>query len=204
MKLNKKGITLMELMVTIILIGIVLLFLFQLLLSIKGETETNTFAYNNQYNRTEELYKIVQDIRKNNLTGIFPIASTNKILLGYKFTFTEDRDSTMTIEKEGNKYYLYYDDINNNKNRWQMKSVNIDPCVNFIVRKGEGTNDQFYFKLAIRMYNNPYHELNNKKYNNLVDDLEIMGLGYKGDITSDTNNLLNTDISNHNIGTCTD
>ena len=83
MKLNNKGITLTELLITIVLVGIVLLFLFQLLIDIKGETETNTFAYNNQYNRTESLYKIEEDIRKNDLTGVFQLPNTSNKIISY-------------------------------------------------------------------------------------------------------------------------
>ena len=50
MKLNNKGMTLVELLISIALIGIVLTFLFQMLNDLHLETENNNYAYNNQIN----------------------------------------------------------------------------------------------------------------------------------------------------------
>ena len=54
--LNNKGMSLMEILVSIILISVVLVFLFELLIDLKNESKNNDYASNNQINRMEIIY----------------------------------------------------------------------------------------------------------------------------------------------------
>ena len=60
MRLSNKGMSLMELLISIALVGVVLVFIFQLLVDLKDEKETNNFVYDNQLNRIQAI-KVVED-----------------------------------------------------------------------------------------------------------------------------------------------
>ncbi len=206
MKLNKKGISLMELLISIILISVVLLFIFQLLVDVENETDSNNYSYNNQINRIEALYAIANDINNinNELVAIInnnPVSSNTILDLDFNYK-NHDVNPKLTITKEENgdydRYYLNYLDYNGNQNRYEMKDVIIDPCISYISKRH--TNGKYYFRLNVNVYNYPDHERNNKNYNNLVDDLEIEALGYVNDLNP-TNNLLYKDSGYINCST---
>ncbi len=196
MKLNNKGLSLMELLLSIVLIGIVLLFLFQLLTDLKGETESNNFVYNNQINRTQGLYKIASDINKFDLVGIRS-NSTSKVDIDFIYP---NRVAKMTIDKQDGKYYLNYLDVEGNDNKWEMKNANIDGCGSFTVKKNA---DKYYFIIKFYVYNNPEHKRNSKEFNNVIDDIELTKVGKLPDIDgSISGNMLNYENGVYQIGNC--
>lgn len=208
MKLNNKGLTLVELLLSIVLIGIVLLFIFQLLVDLRGETDSNSYAYNNQLNRMDAIYKIEKDITNNHLSGIVNRSSGKKTIIDFNFSSLEgDKTTTLTIEKRagkflsGDAFYINYKDYDRNVNTWEMKGVEIDNCFDYNYYF-DNTSGNFYFKLNFYVYNKPYHDLNNKDHNNVVDDIEINYVGNINDINkSITNNILGD--TNKNINACT-
>ncbi len=60
MQLNKKGVTLVEVIVSISLISVILLFLYQLIATVNYERDGQNFAVNNQLQRTEIIKTINQ------------------------------------------------------------------------------------------------------------------------------------------------
>lgn len=213
MKLNNKGMTLMELLVSIVLVGIVLVFLLQLLTDLEHETENNNYAYNNQVNRTDAIYTIEKDLQKYNLVGIEDASADGNLIL--KFYYISGNDTkTVTLKSDSNeytdelgdirtKYYLRYTSYSGEQYSWEMKGAQIDVCATFNYYVDNNSNS-YYFKINIPLYNSVYHERNNKDKNNAVDDIEITYAGVKSDLNT-TNGLYltgNNEVEKQ-IGVCT-
>ena len=200
--LNKKGLSLVELIVCIVLIGIILLFVFQLLGEVQNETESNNFVYNNQLNRTDASYKVARELNQKNanVSSIKLLNSDANTLFDFEISYDKvSNKPRLKIIKEGNKYYIDYNDYDGNNNRWEMKSAKIDSCGEYLIKR---IDDIFYFKLNIYVYNIMDHKLNNAEVNNVVDDLEIVLTGDVNTLNNDANNLLMKENGYHQIGVC--
>ena len=194
MKLNNKGMTLVELLISIVLIGVVLLFLFQLLLDIKDETDNNNFAYNNQVQRAEAIYTIQSDINKHSIVNITEVVSQEYNAYGYviKIYFDNNKYAVIYPSKETtsekDKYYLNYLSYDGIKYAWEMKDA-------IFSEKGYLTYDfgynYTYIKINMPIYNaifNPYNcdDTNDQcSYNNQVDDIEITKTEFVSNINID-------------------
>lgn len=214
MKLNNHGITLMELLVSIVLVGIVLVFLFQLLTDLQNETENNNYAYNNQVNRTDLIYTIERDLQKHTLKGIKDVSSNDNLILEFHFIDgnntqittlkSEYKEYTNNLGDTERKYYFRYTNFENDKYSWEMKGADIDTCGNFTYYL-DNLSSSYYFKINIPIYNKVYNERNNKDKNNAVDDIEIVFSGNKSDlITTNGAFLTRNSKVEEKIGKCTD
>ena len=216
MNLNNKGMTLMELLISIVLIGMVLIFLFQLLTDLKNETDNNNYAYNNQVNRTEAIYNIQQDLQNYTLVGIKDVTNKTNGKLKLEFIYSAERatnkvavletDYTITKNENGQdvkKHYLRYTNYKGEVTSWEMKGAELDNCATFTFYKNTSSNN-YYFKLNIKVYNKPLHERNYKDKNNAVDDIEITYAGNLFDLNATNSSYLTTSVvSNKQIGYCT-
>jgi len=207
MKLNNKGLSLIELLLSIVLIGIVLAFLFKLLIDLRGETNNNNFIYNNQVNRTESIYYIQKDLNNYDLLRVED-ASTSNISLNFYYLYRSEnyddvlvKKAMLNISNKGNKYYLNYQDAEGNKHSWEMKDADVDPCANFKYYTTSNSNN-YYFKFNIKLYNKTYNEYNNKDNNNLIDDIEITYSDYKSNLDLTKNYLTGNNVIDKNIGNC--
>jgi len=213
MKLNNKGMTLIELLLSIVLVGLVLTFLFQLLNDLQHETNNNDFAYNNQVNRMDVIYTISKDLQKYTLVGIKDEKEYNNIII--KFYYSQGgetktavlRSDTSTYTDEYGdtniKYYLRYTNYSGEQFSWEMKGAELDTCGTFVYYVDNNSNS-YYFKINIPIYNSVYHDRNNEDRNNAVDDIEITYSDYKSKL--DLNNsayLTNSGKVEKQIGSCT-
>jgi len=212
MKLNNKGMSLMELLVSIVLIGIVLTFLFQLLVDVKNETGNNDYAYNNQVNRTEAIYTIEKDLQEYLLLGIEDKSSSSNFEIDFHYMKGKDEaTAVLTIDTyEGlndlgdtvTKYYLRYTDVLGEKYSWEMKNAQLDTCGDFTYYI-DSLSDNYYFKLNLYVYNSILNEKNYKDRNNAVDDIEITYAASKsGLVTTNGSYLTNSTSGEKQIGTC--
>ncbi len=206
MRLNKKGISIIELLITIILISIVLVFLFQLLVDIENETESNNYSYNNQLNRMDALFKIDKDLNTLNpdktlvrLTKLAIKDPRTEIPFDITFTLKDSeggkKDVNFQVKYDEGKYSIKYLGYDGNNTTWNMKNVEFDPCGRFVLGKSD---KRFYIRLNIFVYNKPEHERNNRDYNNLIDDFEFVMTGDIYDIEVGSDNWLNK-VSNDGI-----
>lgn len=209
MKLNNKGMTLIELLVSIVLISIVLVFLFQLMLDLKNEAGNNSYAYNNQINRTEAIYTIENDLEKNTLVGIEDVSASGSVAINFYYRKNGGTTTAkLWLEKieadDEIKYYLKYIDFNNDRYSWEMKGVTeINPCGSFTYYFNN-TSSNYYFKLHFDVYTE--NEGNSRTKNNVVDDIEIVYSGDKRNLNLTKSNYLINNANNHitkNVGTCT-
>ena len=207
-KLNNKGMSLMELLVSIILISIVLTFLFQLLNDLKNETSNNDFAYNNQINRAEIIKTIENDLAKNTLIGISDNTTDN---ININFHYLNGKTSIINTKKENYKnelgeddikYLLSYTDSSGEKTSWTIKGGDIGNCYDFIFYNDKLANN-YHLKINIYIYNNPYHEKNNVNINNPVDDIELSYIGDSIVLKNENNYLTKIENSDKKINICT-
>lgn len=111
MKLNKKGMTLVELIVSIGLLSIIMAFLFKIILDVKYEKDLSGFADNNQINRAEIVKTIQDDLLNQNLVSytstrdyvFFRYANETKTLHISNDTLTYS-DRKWTIKDEDYSY----------------------------------------------------------------------------------------------------
>ena len=212
-KLNNKGMSLMELLVTIVLISIVLTFLFQLLLDLKNETENNDFAYHNQFNRTEAIYKIQMDLMMYPLVGISDVSTNDNIILNWDFKKGNNivtailKSETVTKKDElgttNTIYYLKYHNVLGEDYTWEIKGGILDLCGNFNYYI-DNTSNNYYFKINFPIYNLVNNSQNNSDYNNAVDDFEITYSSNTANLVTTNGAYLNTkQYVNKQIGICT-
>ena len=199
MNLNKKGMTLIELLLSIALVGLVLVFLFQLLNDLQYETDNNNFVYNNQVNRIDAIYTIEKDLQNYTLVGVEDASSNDNIII--KFHYIKGgsiksailrSDSNTYTDEYGDqkiKYYLRYTSYSDEQFSWEMKGAELDTCGTFKYYVDSSSNS-YYFKINIPIYNSIYHDLNNEDRNNAVDDIEITYSDNKNNLDMTNNSYL--------------
>lgn len=174
-KLDNKGLTLVELLISIVLIGIVLTFLVKLLSDLRNEMDNNDYAYGNQVNKSDALYTIQKDLNQNEFSQVIKV---NDGIIRFIFDNNEvDNSGTLKISQINNKNYIQYIDSNGKKYKWEMKGVTMASCAS--VKKSislvNGTT-KYYFIINLPLYTNS--PINNSELNNPVDDFELSYSGY--------------------------
>lgn len=168
----------MELLISIVLIGIVLVFLFQLLVDLKNETKNNDFAFNNQVNRAEVINTIQKDLDRYLLVGIKSV-SADSINLNFEFKIGAEIKIANLLADDKSISYINAD---GEKYKWQMKDASISQCADFLINR-HWDSDKYYFKINIKVYNE--HMNNSEDRNNPIDDIEITYAGYQKNLISD-------------------
>ena len=117
--MNKRGITLVEVVISVGLISVVMLFLFNLLLDMQYENSHASYLKENQINRANIIKTVEEDLMNNNLETInisvgsssstvvfdFETFSTTLIVMEDRITY---KDETWLLETNGNDE-AYYD-----------------------------------------------------------------------------------------------
>ena len=188
-KLNKKGNTLIELIISIALMSIVLVFLMHLLIDLNNTNTNNKFAKNNQINRTEIIKFIEQDLNKNTLTKIEDNSTSNTLII--KFLFKDNKESTITATNNT----FTYENSENYKRLWTMKDATINTKkATVLYREGSyednGITNKAIYTLQIDIEIYTTNDLNKEKNNNLVDDILLSYYGKTSDFTSLTKSCL--------------
>lgn len=98
--LNKKGMTLLEIVISLALISVVMLFLFSLLNDIQYESKHSSYAKDFLVSRATIIKDVEEDILNNNITNVMQVsAGEGKVNLN----FFRDDTSLMSIEVESKK-----------------------------------------------------------------------------------------------------
>lgn len=99
--LNKKGMTLLEIVISIALISVVMLFLFSLLNDIQYESKHTSYAKDFLVSRATIIKDVEEDILNNNITNVMPVnVDANKTTLNF---FVGSNTSNMNLEVESKK-----------------------------------------------------------------------------------------------------
>ena len=169
MKFNKRGMTLVELVVSIALLSVVLGFLFKIVLEVKNESNNAGFAIKNQVIRAE-IIKTIQDEVLSMGESLDSCGSDReyvKFYFGTSITFSEDRRTitlnkcdgakrSWTIKDEG----YYFGDIKYFYGRDYVPSGLIEGCGLFSS-----------YRIVIPVKNNIDEDLT-------IDDIEIITYNY--------------------------
>ncbi len=99
--MNKKGMTLVEVIISVGLIAIVMLFLFSLLIDIEYENKHASYLKENQVNRATIIKTVQEDLLNNKLNDVS--ISTNANTSSINFIF-ENFVSTMVVNKDSITY----------------------------------------------------------------------------------------------------
>lgn len=129
MKLNNKGVTIIELLVSVALLSVVLMFLYNLLSSVTFEKDNDFIANSNQANRIDIINTIESDLILDNNIEITSIDDKNLFLKGnqnYKIVINNDENTLA---------YYVNDSI---QNTWKIKGATLGN-INCNKTKG-GTN----------------------------------------------------------------
>jgi competence protein ComGC len=187
-KLNNKGISLVELVISMLLISIVMVFMYRLLININNLIYNPNYAVNNQQNRLEIIKSVQTDLMQHELANI----TNNNTYI--KFTFSDGKTSTLTIKDY--KTITYNSDYDSQKS-WTMKNATINTQIYLCKSPLSTDNSINNYSINIIVYNsnNENNSLKNTQgnTNNKLDDIEIV---YQGkDFTSVSNS--NTEYCNN-------
>lgn len=204
MKLNNKGMTIVEILISIALISIVIGFLFKILVDLNGEQESNDYAFNNQLNRAEFIHLIQNDLKSYLLTGIEDVSSETEDNITLNFYFKAGEKNAIAVLAtnyksvgENTRYYISYKDFNGNLSTYEVKGGRLANCGTFKMNKDD-SQVNYYFKINIPVYSYNYHIHNNENDNNALDDFEITYFGSKTNLVSNDKYLTNR--VSYNIG----
>ncbi len=163
MKLNKKGISIIELIVSIALMSVVMLFLYNLLSNVTFEKDDDYIASLNQANRIEIISTIENDLICDNTVTIYNINNTSPTKT---LTLKGTNTYTITITKTSNNYKITYN--NGTKQTWTIKGGTVGN-INCDLSKGNGTTETKVTQCTIPIYTT---NINNKEgNNNTLDDI---------------------------------
>lgn len=171
-KMNKKGSTLLELVISIALISVILVFLTRLLIDLNNTETNNVYAVSNQINRAEILRMIENDLNNNTISNINSSNSTNDKLI-IEFSFKNDKTSIITATKDK----LTYKSSSDETRTWTMKNAKIytkQANVQYL-------NDEEIYTLQIDIEVHTQNEKNMFGNNNIIDDILISYIGKKVD-----------------------
>ena len=111
--IGRRGITLIEFIVSVALIAIVMVFFFNLLVDVQYTSKNGTFASDNQLNRASIVRTIMDDFTVKGLVGITDSSTYDDLRLTFQF---QDGSSKALIVQD--KSVLYEDE------KWTMKAKN--------------------------------------------------------------------------------
>lgn len=184
--MNKKGTTLAELIISIALISVVLLFMIKLLIDLNDAETNNTYAKDNQINRAEILRMIGNDLNNKNIASINDSGSNEtKLVINIEFT---DR-TISTIEAEEKK--IKYTDSDGKNRTWNIEGGTIyTKKVNVYYMKDNNTSGKNYYSLSIDIEIHTTNEKNKLCNNNTLDDIIINYIGKLDDLVTTNINCL--------------
>ena len=162
--MNKRGFTILELLISIALISVVLLLLLRVMMSLEVINHDPSYASDDEIARTEMIENIESDFLDNHLNGLEIKKEENQVIL-HLF---------MDVEKE---IVVSSDRITYDDEVYALKSANAtyDTCILYTYMDLE--NDYYFVKIVIPV-------LIDGKNTTSHDDLEFIYLGLKRENTS--------------------
>ena len=179
--LNKKGTTLAEVIISIALISVVLVFMVRLLVDLNNMESNTNYASSNQITRAEIIRMIGNDLNDLELTSISDASTPDN--LNITFNFSNNTQSTIIATTNT---FTYTDSLGNTRN-WDITGGTIYPNkvnVYYSVDLKDEENKIFTLIIDIEIHNT--NEDNDIDNNNTLDDIII---SYLGDASLYTNPL---------------
>ena len=166
--MNKRGFTILELLISILLISIVLLLLLRVMMSLETINHDTSYASDDEIARAEIIRNVESDFLEYHLNGLEIVKGSDRTTL----LFMMDEEKRLVIKNDS---ITYDDEVYTLKSSWASYSL----CVNYEYFDLE--NDYYLVKIVIPV-------LIDGKNNTRRDDLELTFLGLKNELTSFDNN----------------
>lgn len=165
--MKNKGITLVELIISISLISIVIVFLFTLLVDVKANDNRIDYARDNQQNRAIIIKRVQDDFLDYGLIGLNTEGST-KSVLKINFKFQSDKESTLMVEEKA----ITYTSVNEEQEKWKLANEIAKYNIHCVKYEAKFLSNNDYFTIWFRI---PLSVKEESK--NVIDDLEFFYLG---------------------------
>lgn len=184
MKLNNKGITLMELIVSIALISIVVMFLFRLLTDIRYTNKNTDFNREDQQTRAIVLKHIEEEFLTRKLIGLKSTSPSIDTLI-ITFYYMDGTTATLKFKNDVNSYIEYENTGLGTKEKWFLEKENEDTSFNLHCVKyssslsSPGSEEYYYVRFSIPV-------VVNKERPNPLDDFEFSYVGLKSYLNPST------------------
>lgn len=159
----KKGFTILELLISIVLISVVFLLLLKVMMSLEVINHDTSYASDDEIARTEIIKNVENSFLEENLNGLNITKTNNKTII--KFMLNEEKNMEITDK------YIVFD---NEKYSLKSKNAKYDICINYDYKELE--NDYYLVTISIPV-------LINNINTTVKDDLEFTYMGLKNENT---------------------
>lgn len=197
---NNKGVTLVELIISIALISIVIVFLFNLLSEVRYVNNNTNFNRKNQQKRAIILKTIQEDFLKRGLVGLEDETGSN---LTIKLSYKDGTAGIIKVASDDGGEFLSYTN-NDGLEKWYLEKQSSNTyynstCVTYSNSLGNGdvdTGEYFFIKFRIPI-------VVKKGSPNNMDDLEFTYIGLKSEVNKNDFVAYTTKyLGNYDINTC--
>lgn len=174
--MKNKGITLVELIISISLISVVVIFIFQLLVDVRYNNNKTDYARENQQKRALIIKTIQDDFLDYGLIGLNDNGSTATKLV-VNFNYNDSKTGELIVESDS----VSYKKANGEIEVWPLEKMNDYMkynvrCVSYIkVFENEGEFFSIKFRIPLEV---------KKDSKNTLDDLEFFYIGEKNKVSS--------------------
>ena len=185
---NKKGLTLIELLVTLLLVSIVVVFIYRLILNVNSQTTNPEFAMSNQTIRTEIIRTVEADLVSHDITRLEVVQQDEDNNYNPSIFFIEkDRQSVLSIIDEKQ---IQYTSFNGQTQRWEVIDcfINFDPSEEgeksgiVYSQNGVGNSTAAVTVNIVISNDNEHNSGLTEEENNLKDDILISYLAHNNDL----------------------
>ena len=170
--MNNKGTSLVEVIISIALISVVLMFMIKLLIDLNNTETNNDYAKDNQIIRAEIIRTIENDIRTKEIKSISSDKSTSKNLV-LEFTFTDNKTATIDCQNST----LLYKTSQGAERKWTMEQGNIYINKADVYYQFPDSSTSGIYVLQIDIEIHTSNENNKVGNNNTLDDIIISHVG---------------------------
>lgn len=189
---NNKGITLIELIVSIALITIVIMFLFRLMVDVQYSENNTDFNRANQQTRAIIIKTIQQDFLDRVLIGVKDNTNSDTATI-LDFQYQDGTNGELIIEEDALTYT-----IDRNTEKWPLEKQNESTRIAYhCVEETQHLNDGHFFTVRITI---PVVVNNNSK--NVLDDIELFYIGDVANIENITAAFPSGFLKNYDANTC--
>lgn len=173
-KMNNKGSTLLELIISIALISVILVFMVRLLVDLNDSETNNKYAKKNQVIRAEILRTIENDLQNKIITNIRDNSTTSNLIITFKFD--SNKESNINVLKDK----LTYKNTDGKTRTWTLKEGYFDITQSPV----DFNQDENIYSLIIDIPVYTTNEFNTKNNNNLLDDILVSYIGRTKDLNT--------------------
>lgn len=180
--MNKRGMTLSEIIISVTLISIVLIFMIKLLTTLRYEQNFTNYEKNNSIARAEIIKTVQTDLMNLKLFDLKDESNTvsgdNQAIIHFVFADIDNTNKYLIVEKDSISYCKTKSCTDDTDRTWKLNKsrddVFYDPNCILYDYDIDTSSEYFWIKFVIKLDNNSLID-------NTIDDIEIFYLGEKGE-----------------------